>query len=77
MQVYLKNTDEVFTIPVSVEQLRQGFDVLEENEVVVTEIECGCVNQNFDSEEPVEIYVLHYLALLSGKLIYQGFNDYL
>ncbi len=64
MQVYLKNTDEVLTIPVSVEQLRQGFDVLEENEVVVTEIECGCVNQNFDSEEPVEIYVLHYLALL-------------
>lgn len=58
MQVYLKNTDEVLTIPVSVEQLRQGFDVLEENEVVVTEIECGCVNQNFDSEEPVEIHTI-------------------
>lgn len=58
MQVYLKNTDEVLTIPVSVEQLRQGFDVLEENEVVVTEIECGCVNQNFDSEEPVEIHII-------------------
>ena len=64
MQVYLKNTDEVFTIPVSVKRLRQGFDVLGENEVIVTEIECGCVNQKFDSEEPVEIYVLHYLALL-------------
>ena len=64
MQVYLENTDEVLTIPVSVKNLRQGFDVLQENEVVVTKIECGSVNQSFDSKEPVEIYVLHYLALL-------------